>query len=384
MPRKNKIIFFYPSGPRLTGQELASRLILELLRDEGDIDFQIVKLAAFNREQMFSLRQWYQFISSAFFACYQMVLTIFKRNSVVYMNLGQSMKSLILEGMPFGITGMFNPWRRSVISLHGNFFMEWSPVCIRGFLFRWILARTNKITVLGPTQKFRLIQWGVPHEQINIVNNTCEAEIEKLTKIRMSTDAITLLYLGNLTERKGYREYLMALLQLIGMELNKKVYATICGQITRTSKERGVICPNTSEWIKEMMCRINSSSNVQVNWINEVYGEEKASLFSKSCVFVYPSQEDAQPIVLIEAMAAGCAVIASSFGEIPFMLADGGGDCLEDCSPKNVALAILELINNPKKLLNRQVSARHRFESQFSRGVYTDIWKGIFRDLCQR
>lgn len=381
MTHQYNIWFFYPSGPRLTGQELASLMILELLRDEIDFNFRIVQLAAFDRERKWLFCHWSQYISAIVYACCQILVAGVNRNSVVYLNLGQSIKRLLLEGVPFGLAGMFNSRRRSVISLHGHFFMEWSPASIKGFLFRWILTRSNKVTVLGLSQKAKLIKWGMPQDKIQVVNNTCEEIIEDLPKSRTYRSAINLLYLGNLIEAKGYREYLMALLFLSQMKLYSKVNAVICGQFLKTSLDKRKTYSNPVAWTSEIIAKINESLNVRVCWTSGAYVTEKAKVLGRADIFVFPSKVEAQPIVLIEAMASGCAIIASSVGEIPTMLADGAGECLEDCSPENLAYSIHDLLNNPKRLQVRQAAARARFESQYSRGVYASTWCNIFKEL---
>ena len=383
MPHKNNIWFFYPSGSRLTGQDLASRLILELLRDDIDLNFRIVQLAAFDRERRWSAQHWFQFFVSTVYACYQMLITGVNRNAMVYLNLGQSMKSLLSEGVPFGLSGMLNSRRRSVISLHGHFFMEWSPMSIRGKLFRWTLTHSSKVTVLGLSQKEKLIGWGMPQEKIQVVNNTCEEVIEDVPESRTSISVINLLYLGNLIEAKGYREYLMALLFLSQMKLYSKVNAVICGQFTKTSLDKRETYSNPVAWTSEIIAKINESLNVRVCRSSGAYGTEKAKVLGRADIFVFPSKVEAQPIVLIEAMASGCAIIASSVGEIPTMLADGAGECLEDCSPENLANGIYALLNNPERLQDSQTAARAKFEAQYSRRIYANTWRHIFRELAK-
>lgn len=384
MHNKHRIWFFYPSGPILTGQELASQMILDLLNNEKNLAFRIVKLAAFDRKRKYSFLYWLQFAASVGYACYQMLLSGINNNSVVYLNLSQSMKSLLIEGVPFVIVSIFNPCHRSVISLHGHFFMEWSPESNKAKLFIWILANSSKVTVLGESQKNKLIEWGLPQEKIQIVNNTCEEIIEGLPKKKGAHDAINLLYFGNLIEAKGYREYLMAILLLSSKYLKTKVNAVICGQFTETSLN-GKENPKTVAWMNQIINEINKSLDIQISWTQGAYGAEKAKIFSDADILVFPSyyRVEAQPIVMVEGMAAGCAIVASSVGEIPSMLADGVGECMKDPSPENIANSIADLINTPDKLQKIQIAARERFESRYSRTIYANTWFNIFVALMR-
>ena len=378
-----KTRFFYPSGSRLTGQELASRLILELLGDDVKLSFRIVKLPVFNRERIWSALYWLQFFVSIVYACYQMLITGVNRNIIVYLNLGQSMKSLLLEGASFGLAGIFNSGRRSVISLHGHLFVEWSLTCVKAKLLQWILARSSKVTVLGLSQKEKLIGMGIEREKIQIVNNTCEGILERLVGRRKLSMTSNLLYFGNLIEAKGYRKYLIALLLLSEMKIDKRVHAVICGQFTKASLDRRGTSRHPETWINEIIDRINQSSNVHVSWTPGAYDTEKAKVFGDADILIFPSyyRVEAQPIVLIEAMAASCAIISTAVGEIPTMLTGGVGICLEDCTPENLANSIYELLNNSKLLKGKQASSRMRFESQYGRDIYANTWNNIFKEL---
>jgi len=252
---------------------------------------------------------------------------------------------------------------------------------MKAALLRMTLACASRVTVLGESQKEKLIEWGIPAEKIRVVDNTCEEFIEDLPEEKIPHDAVNLLYLGNLIEVKGYREYLEALLLLGGMGLNRKVNATLCGQIYKTSLDKHTNPEDLSGWTDDIIGKINRLDIIKVDWIQGAYGERKAQLFGEADIFVYPTHEDAQPIVLIEAMAAGCAVIASDVGEIPSMLAGGGGESLSDCSARSLANSIKNLVNDPQALKDKQKKARKLFKVKYSRQIYADTWREIFQEL---
>ena len=60
----------------------------------------------------------------------------------------------------------------------------------------------------------------------------------------------------------------------------------------------------------------------QVTYIGPVYGADKTELLRWANIFVFPSRNDAFPLVILEAMQAGLAIVASDQGGIPDILGD--------------------------------------------------------------
>jgi glycosyltransferase involved in cell wall biosynthesis len=59
-------------------------------------------------------------------------------------------------------------------------------------------------------------------------------------------------------------------------------------------------------------------------------GEELASAYASADVFVFPSRTETLGLVLLEAMAAGCPVVAANAGGIPDIVTDGENGFLFD------------------------------------------------------
>ncbi|ENN84221.1 glucosyll transferase, group 1 [Rhizobium freirei PRF 81] len=81
--------------------------------------------------------------------------------------------------------------------------------------------------------------------------------------------------------------------------------------------------------------------------------------FSTYDIFVLPSRIDGRPIALLEALASGCAVVASDVGGIPAILRDSGAGIL--CKPANTSdfiAAIRSLISDRAKLALMKSAAR--------------------------
>ena len=102
-----------------------------------------------------------------------------------------------------------------------------------------------------------------------------------------------------------------------------KVDAVLCGRLVASEYSSGRVGEREAEkWIVERIERINRTERVRVRWVKGAIGSEKAALFRKADLFVLPTRYavEAQPLVLLEAMASGCAIVTTSIGEIPTIL----------------------------------------------------------------
>lgn len=366
-----RVYFFYPKGEKLTGQELASKLILESLGSH--YDFEINHFPAFNRNGSFFYKLFY--FVKVLKSWLNIFSLVFAKSPKVYVNIGQTYLSLVRDGLPFRILSFFKPSAKFVISLHGHVFTTWNGderVC-RSFIS--LLIRAGIITVLGEVQKEKLVSLGIDEKVVRIIPNSCELSAASGEK---KHESLNLLYLSNLIEEKGYKEYLQAL-KLLSSKINgkTKVNAILCGSLYEGDNyER-------TEIIGKIIDKINSTGNINVSWIKGAYGDDKRKLFENADIFVFPSKYkvEAQPIVLIEAMASGCAIITTNVGEIPSTVSEENAFVLLTSYPQRIAEKLNILLEDADLLDNMQTASIKRFNIVFSLDVYSDNWCQIFEDI---
>lgn len=113
-------------------------------------------------------------------------------------------------------------------------------------------------------------------------------------------------------------------------------------------------------------------------WLDNDSAEIK-ELFETSSVFVFPSEAENFPIVLLEAMAAGMAIITTSGTGC----AEVVGDSALLVTPKDsmgIRNALLSLVEDPERCKRLGVSSRKRLEDNFKWGVVASRYS----DLLQR
>jgi glycosyltransferase involved in cell wall biosynthesis len=97
------------------------------------------------------------------------------------------------------------------------------------------------------------------------------------------------------------------------------------------------------------------------------YGDQVKSRLAASDIFVLPSFLEGQPIAIIEAMASGLPVVASSIGAVPDLIRDGlEGRVVEPGDIEALADALGELILDQLSRSRMAASARQRAEDLYS------------------
>jgi len=79
-------------------------------------------------------------------------------------------------------------------------------------------------------------------------------------------------------------------------------------------------------------------AETHTNFVGYLGGQELASAFASSDAFVFPSRTETLGLVLLEAMAAGCPVVAARSGGIPDIVEDGVNGYLFDPTDESGAI----------------------------------------------
>jgi len=95
--------------------------------------------------------------------------------------------------------------------------------------------------------------------------------------------------------------------------------------------------------------------------------DDVPAILSASDVFVLPSESEASPNVILEAMAAGLAVVASRVGGIPELVTDGvTGSLVPPADADALADALLDLLDHPRRGAAFGRAGRARIEREYS------------------
>jgi glycosyltransferase involved in cell wall biosynthesis len=85
-------------------------------------------------------------------------------------------------------------------------------------------------------------------------------------------------------------------------------------------------------------------SSTPTHFVGYLGGKELASAFASADAFVFPSRTETLGLVLLEAMAAGCPVVAARSGGIPDIVTDGVNGYLFDPTDEQGAIAATQAL----------------------------------------
>ena len=113
-------------------------------------------------------------------------------------------------------------------------------------------------------------------------------------------------------------------------------------------------------------------------------GDQKRALFESSDIFVFPGvQQEGQPLVVIEAMAAGLPVIFTDRGCLRDTVIHGEtGIEVPINDPHRLADRILWLLDHPDDMKAMGSRARQRYESLYTKKHHIENMIDVFASSC--
>ena len=157
-------------------------------------------------------------------------------------------------------------------------------------------------------------------------------------------------FTGRLCEQKGIFELLQATVGLRREFPNLRVECAGDGDLDEVER-----CVST----------MGLASHVRLHgWIG---GRRRAELLARASVFVLPSHAEGLPVSLLEAMAAGCAVVATSVGGIPDVVEDGFNGLLVPAGDSQaLERALARLLADPELAREMGLAARATIANRFT------------------
>ena len=122
-----------------------------------------------------------------------------------------------------------------------------------------------------------------------------------------------------------------------------------------------------------------------VIWTGWITGMEKEQYLRDCDIFVLPTYFEGQPVSVLEAMAYGCAVIASETGGIPQMIIHGQtGLLIRPGDARSLREAAEQALSDPELCRRLGENARRRAENDFSIEQNMEELLRIYRRVLKR
>ncbi len=177
----------------------------------------------------------------------------------------------------------------------------------------------------------------------------------------IQNDEVIVTYVGRLESVKGVDDFLAASVPL------KKQYPQMKIQVVGWYKEGH---PLVSQYQRDV--------------VFTGLRKDIPAILGASDVFVMPSYSEGLSNALMEAMASGCACIATEVGGNRYLLQNGvSGFLFHPGDREALAAHLRRLLDDPHKRQSMGVAARRRIEEQFSWKKVGDMYRELFENVLQ-
>ena len=140
---------------------------------------------------------------------------------------------------------------------------------------------------------------------------------------------------------------------------------------------RMVICGNGpyKKHLENQIDKLRLGNNVRLlGWVS---GKSLLKEYETSSIFVLPSSAENFPVVLLEAMAAGCAVVTTNTTGCPEVVGDAGL-LVRPMNTEDIRDALNKLINDDRLIEGLGMKARKRVEENFELRKVAKMYKEVY------
>jgi len=253
---------------------------------------------------------------------------------IIHINPSLDFSAMLRDGLLITALAIINA-PPIVMFIHGwdeAFLARMQNSRAAGYLFRKLLNRATCIIVRANRFKEALLAFGIEAQKIHVTTTMFDPALFEGIRRERQNPGPRLLFLSRLVKEKGAQELLEAFLILQASQPD----------LTLTIAGDGPEYHNLDRWVKEH--RLGH----RIVLTGYLRGEAKAHALIDADIFVFPSYYgDGCPVSLLEAMAAGLAVVTTPVGGIPDFFVDGkNGSLLDAVSPASIADGILKLLRD--------------------------------------
>lgn len=168
------------------------------------------------------------------------------------------------------------------------------------------------------------------------------------------------LFLSNLIKDKGIYTFLESLRILREKKVVFKAFIV------------GAPMDVSIEEVKDILAKYGLTGIAEVT--GPLYGEQKLQMISNSSALVTPTKNDTYPLVILEAMQAGKAVVASNIGAISEMIDEGQtGFVIPSCEDSAAFAEKMEILAADKALCRSMgEKGKQKFRNRYTMKAYEE------------
>ena len=297
-------------------------------------------------------------------------LVVRERPHLVYVPISQSTIGFLRDSLLIWPAYMIGS--RVVLHLHGGNFRSWYEARNSGVqaYVRIVLRRVARMVVLGESLR-ELFTGLIARERLAVVpNGVGWKESSPRARAAPGRRRYRVLYLGTLSQHKGVAVLIEAI-ALVERE-RQDVEFIFAGAWSNPRDRRHAESFIGAHGVQDA-----------VSFVGIIDGEPKRRLFESADLFVFPGlQQEGQPLVVIEAMAAGLPVLFTNRGCLRDTVI-GGEQGLEVRigDQRDLADKILWMVSHPLDMQKMGANARERFVRLYTRERFVEDMQGVFANV---
>lgn len=185
-------------------------------------------------------------------------------------------------------------------------------------------------------------------------------------------NVLTFIYLSNLIRAKGADVLIRA-----SALINEKHHANFRVKIIGSH--------SSDEYVAELKNLITPELSNTISISGPKYGREKALELCTSHIFVLPTKNDCFPLSILEAMAAGLAIISTNEGAISDIVENEvTGDILALPSPEALAETMIKYIENRDYSISCSQMSHQKFLGNYTQTIFEENLAIALERLTQR
>lgn len=308
------------------------------------------------------VRQWLKLVGVLINAC----------PAVSYLVLSQSTIGFLRDSLliwPAYLRGS-----HIVLHLHGGNFREWffGRSWFMKTYVRAVLRRVTRAIVLGESLK-RQFESLIDEKRIAVVPNGIDwSSADVRLNVPRSGYRFRILHLSTLSHLKGA----LVLIQAVPFVAHqrKDVEFVFAGPWSHVEDK---------QWAESFIRQ--QKLETYVSFSGQVDGAQKRTLFDSADIFVFPGvQQEGQPLVVLEAMAAGIPVIFTDRGCLRDTVPDGeAGLEVPIGDSRKLADRILWLLDHPEAIKTMGACARKRYETLYTKARHIERMIEVMAVSCK-
>jgi len=190
-------------------------------------------------------------------------------------------------------------------------------------------------------------------------------------------DSRVVLFVGRLSEAKGVDTLVKSVRSVVDNTSDPVKFLLVGPNVQMFGSE------TESEYGAEIH-RLVDHEDVgdYLQFAGRISESDLTALYAAADVFALPSRFEAQPMVLVEALASGTPVVGSSAGGIPEVVTENVGSVVPTKNPEKLAKALTTILNlSSEEYEQMRQASRSYVESEYSWSNIVNRLSNIYLDL---